>query len=183
MANKKKKPPKCCYPDCFNCPYADCRYDRLESDDFEPDQMEDVPESVLKTRERARKYADSHKEKNRERSRKWYEENRDSEKERAKKWNHENRARIAARRRKNWSENPERHRKKQRDYRAKVKEQLPKCDECSQCTKIHCERLEDGFRRLCVVDMRLVRNTILTSPEWCKKRKEAVVDGERNEAV
>lgn len=110
-------------------------------------------------------------------------QNKERDKERAKKWNHENKARIAARRRKNWSENPEKYREKQRDYRARVKEQLPKCDECSQCTKIHCERLEDGFRRLCVVDMRLVRNTILTSPEWCRKRKEAVVDGERNEAV
>ena len=178
----KKKPPKCCYPDCFNCPYADCRYDRLESEDFEPDQMEDVPESVLKARTRARKYENSHKEENRERSRKWYAENKERDKERAKKWNHENKARIAARRRKNWSENPEKYRKKQRDYRARAKDQLPKCDECSQCTKIHCERLEDGFRRLCVVDMRLVRNTILTSPEWCRKRKEAVVDGERNEA-
>ena len=55
MTVLKKKPPKCSYPDCFNCPYADCRYDRLESEDFEPDQMEDVPESVLKARTRARK--------------------------------------------------------------------------------------------------------------------------------
>ena len=84
----KKKPPKCCYPDCFNCPYADCRYDRLESEDFEPDQMEDVPESVLKARTRARKYENSHKEENRERSRKWYAENKERDKERAKKWNH-----------------------------------------------------------------------------------------------
>lgn len=31
---KNKKPQKCCYPDCFSCPYADCRYDRLEVEDF-----------------------------------------------------------------------------------------------------------------------------------------------------
>lgn len=29
-----KKPPKCCHPNCFECPYADCRYDRLEVEDF-----------------------------------------------------------------------------------------------------------------------------------------------------
>ena len=28
------KPKNCTYPDCFNCPYKDCRYDRLEVEDF-----------------------------------------------------------------------------------------------------------------------------------------------------
>ena len=31
---KVKKPPKCTHPDCFQCPYADCRYDRLEASDY-----------------------------------------------------------------------------------------------------------------------------------------------------
>ena len=30
----KSKPKNCTYPDCFNCPYKDCRYDRLEAEDF-----------------------------------------------------------------------------------------------------------------------------------------------------
>ncbi len=34
MKTKTKKPPKCCHPNCFECPYADCRYDRLETEDF-----------------------------------------------------------------------------------------------------------------------------------------------------
>lgn len=34
MKTKTKKPPKCCHPNCFDCPYADCRYDRLEVEDF-----------------------------------------------------------------------------------------------------------------------------------------------------
>lgn len=34
MKTRVKKPPKCCYPNCFNCPYVDCRYDRLEAEDF-----------------------------------------------------------------------------------------------------------------------------------------------------
>lgn len=29
-----QKPKNCTYPDCFNCPYKDCRYDRLEVEDF-----------------------------------------------------------------------------------------------------------------------------------------------------
>lgn len=29
-----KRPPKCCYPNCFECPYVDCRYDRLEAEDY-----------------------------------------------------------------------------------------------------------------------------------------------------
>ena len=30
----KKKPKNCCHPDCFNCPYVDCRYDGLETSDY-----------------------------------------------------------------------------------------------------------------------------------------------------
>lgn len=29
-----RKPSKCCYPNCFNCPYDDCEYDRLETEDY-----------------------------------------------------------------------------------------------------------------------------------------------------
>lgn len=28
------KPKNCCHPNCFNCPYDDCKYDRLEVEDF-----------------------------------------------------------------------------------------------------------------------------------------------------
>lgn len=28
------KPKKCCYPNCFECPYSDCRYDRMEVEDY-----------------------------------------------------------------------------------------------------------------------------------------------------
>lgn len=29
-----QKPKNCTHPDCFKCPYKDCRYDRLEVEDF-----------------------------------------------------------------------------------------------------------------------------------------------------
>lgn len=38
---RKKKPEKCCKPDCFNCPYSDCRYDRLDYDDFKESNQRD----------------------------------------------------------------------------------------------------------------------------------------------
>lgn len=34
MKTKIKKPPKCCHPNCFECPYVDCRYGRLEVEDY-----------------------------------------------------------------------------------------------------------------------------------------------------
>lgn len=37
----KKRPPKCCKPDCFNCPYVDCRYDELETDDYTESNQRD----------------------------------------------------------------------------------------------------------------------------------------------
>jgi len=34
QAKMNKKPKRCCYPNCFECPYTDCRYDRLEVEDY-----------------------------------------------------------------------------------------------------------------------------------------------------
>lgn len=31
----KQKPKNCTYPDCFNCPYKDCRYDGRENEDID----------------------------------------------------------------------------------------------------------------------------------------------------
>lgn len=31
---KNRKPKRCVYPKCFECPYVDCRYDRLEVEDY-----------------------------------------------------------------------------------------------------------------------------------------------------
>lgn len=30
----RAKPKRCCHPDCFNCPYKDCRYDGMETVDY-----------------------------------------------------------------------------------------------------------------------------------------------------
>lgn len=34
MNSRSHKPKKCCHPDCFNCPYADCIWDELTSSDM-----------------------------------------------------------------------------------------------------------------------------------------------------
>lgn len=34
MKSKTKRPPKCCHPNCLECPYSDCIYDRLEEEDY-----------------------------------------------------------------------------------------------------------------------------------------------------
>lgn len=31
---KNKKPPKCCKPDCFHCPYTECRYEGMDTSDY-----------------------------------------------------------------------------------------------------------------------------------------------------
>lgn len=50
---KNKKPPKCTYPNCFECPYADCRYDRLEVEDYSESNNRDYE---LYEQETGRKY-------------------------------------------------------------------------------------------------------------------------------
>lgn len=34
MNSRFHKPKKCCHPDCFHCPYVDCRWDELTSSDM-----------------------------------------------------------------------------------------------------------------------------------------------------
>lgn len=38
---RKKRPPKCCKPDCFNCPYVDCRYDGMDTNDYTETNIRD----------------------------------------------------------------------------------------------------------------------------------------------
>lgn len=96
---KNKKPAKCVYPNCFECPYADCRYDRLEVEDFSESNNRDYElyeqdtgrkyhkEADLEYRRkrevayqrRNRKYVDRH-----EYNQKYYKENAERIKERMK---------------------------------------------------------------------------------------------------
>lgn len=48
---------------------------------------------------------------------------------------------------------PEAYRQKQRDYRSRIRKEK-----------------QDGYRRLCIVDMRLIEQKVANSPQWCRKR-------------
>ena len=72
--------------------------------------------------------------------------------------------------RRRWAFDPELYRQKQRDYRKRIKDSLPHCDECESCVLVRKEK-QDGYRRLCVEEMRLIEQKVSNSPQWCKQRK------------
>lgn len=84
------------------------------------------------------------------------------------KMDHKDIAALLKRRR--WAFDPELYRQKQRDYRARVKSSLPHCDECEFCVLVRKEK-QDGCRRLCVEEMRLIEQKVSNSPIWCRRRK------------
>lgn len=71
--------------------------------------------------------------------------------------------------RRRWNTNPAAYQQKQRDYRSKIKENLPHCDECTDCILVKKEK-DDGFKRLCIAEIRLIEQKVSNSPQWCKKR-------------
>ena len=71
--------------------------------------------------------------------------------------------------RRRWAANPELYRQKQRDYRSRIKSFLPHCDECDSCVLVRKEK-QEGYRRLCVCEMRLIEQKVSNSPQWCRKR-------------
>jgi hypothetical protein len=75
--------------------------------------------------------------------------------------------------RRRWNINPELYRQKQRDYRARIASNLPHCDECSECILVRKDKA-DGYRRLCIRNLRLVEQKVCNSPQWCEKRKGEV---------
>lgn len=72
--------------------------------------------------------------------------------------------------RRRWKINPELYRQKQQNYRKRRKENLPHCDECERCVLVRKEK-QDGFRRICSGEMRLIEQKVSNSPQWCPKRK------------
>lgn len=64
---------------------------------------------------------------------------------------------------------PEAYQQKQRDYRSRIKATLPHCDGCESCVLVRKEK-QDGYRRLCITDMRLIEQKVSSSPQWCRKR-------------
>jgi hypothetical protein len=76
---------------------------------------------------------------------------------------------VALLKRRRYASDPEAYRQKQRDYRKRIKENLPHCDECNMCVLVEKEK-QDGYRRLCVQKMKLIEQKVANSPHWCSKR-------------
>jgi len=85
--------------------------------------------------------------------------------------NMENKDIAAMLKRRRYAKNPQLYRQKQNDYRMRIKDSLPRCDECGSCVLVGKEK-QDGYRRLCVEEMRLIEQKVSNSPHWCKKRKK-----------
>lgn len=45
MSNCRNKPSLCCHPNCFACPYEDCKYERLEAIDYDISRKIDLDNS------------------------------------------------------------------------------------------------------------------------------------------
>ncbi|MBD5555156.1 MAG: hypothetical protein HDQ95_07405 [Roseburia sp.] len=73
--------------------------------------------------------------------------------------------------RRRWTLNPTLYRQKQQDYRARIKSNLPHCDECENCILVEKEK-QDGYRRLCIDEMRLIEQKVSNCPLWCRKRRD-----------
>lgn len=75
--------------------------------------------------------------------------------------------------RRRWRNNPEIARIKQREYRKKVKESLPHCDECEDCIVV-MGRDGKHLQRLCIEKLRLVEYKVANCPRWCERRTKTV---------
>lgn len=73
--------------------------------------------------------------------------------------------------RRRYRKNKEYYIEKQRKYRKKISDNLPKCNECEFCAFVLQDK-GDGYRRLCVENMRLIEQKVSNCPRWCNKRKE-----------
>lgn len=83
----------------------------------------------------------------------------------------ENKDIAALLKRRRYAVNPALYRQKQQDYRARVKADLPHCDECESCILVEKEK-QDGYRRLCIDKMRLIEQKVSNCPQWCRKRRD-----------
>lgn len=99
MKSRTKRPPKCCHPNCLECPYSDCIYDRLEEEDYTESNNRDYEmyeaytgEKLYKPTSKEYQIArqNAHKRKNRvyvdfhEYNQKYYAENKDKIKQNMK---------------------------------------------------------------------------------------------------
>lgn len=96
---KNKKPPKCCHPNCTECPYVDCRFDGMTTYDYTVTNKRDYEHYEAYTGHKLHRPADKQyrnarhtayerehrvKRNNKEYHRQYYKENAEAIKERTK---------------------------------------------------------------------------------------------------
>lgn len=162
-----------CNRDCFNCKFEDCINDSLTVEELtKKDEIkEEVSREVQLKRDCWNRYAQKNREKISRYSKEYYYKNREKILERSKQWQKDNPLRVNAQKRELYHKDIELSRQKQRDRRAKIRESLPHCNDCEECLLVQKDKGE-GYRRLCVRDLRLIEQKGTTSPFWCSKRKE-----------
>lgn len=172
-----------CNMDCLNCIYSDCindgdfTYEELSSPDF---AVEVSREKEL-ARMRSRRYSETHREEIRAKSLVYYYAHKEQVTARVRQWNKDNPLRVSAGKRKRWSNDPEKYRQKQREYRHKVNDSLPHCDSCEGCISVLNSKTrkgdeEIGHQRLCVPSLRLIDYKVSSSPRWCPIRGGEISD-------
>lgn len=114
------RPPKCKYPNCFECIYVDCRFEQLTFDDIKSQDefdksLETIEPDVLQRIERQKRYDAT--EKGKERKKRY--QKTDKFKERQKEYNKSDKGKERWRRY-YYKKKLERARKENRAYEVKV---------------------------------------------------------------
>lgn len=77
LRKMKNKPKKCCYPNCENCPYVDCRYDNITNeeismqDDYDKEINSDIQRMRAISNNTLHFYKYNHSEKGKQRAKKY----------------------------------------------------------------------------------------------------------------
>lgn len=151
------RPECCCHPDCFQCPYPDCKYNgTLAGERVDVNMTDGISREEYIRRKNEKRNG-------------W---KKDCSYPNCSECQYEdcivdNVNALLKRRR--YNANPEAYRQKQRDYRSRVAESLPHCDECNECTLVKLDK-GTGFKRLCVLEMRLILQKVTCCPQWCPKK-------------
>lgn len=118
------KPKLCCHPNCFECPYDDCKNENLYDSDFSTDKQA----GVVKYKENT-----------------YYGENREERLKKAKEYYYRNRERILAQKKKYRDANLELVRQRERDYYELNKEhiRLQKKESCKKYYEKNKEKIKE----------------------------------------
>ena len=160
-----------CDRKCFECRFSDCINNTFSYDELSKKEDIEISREQKMARDRANRYSENHRIELRQKGREYYYSHRELMNERSKQWSKENPLRVSSRRKEARLKDPEKYRQKQREYKQRVREGFPHCNECEECVLVENTK-NDGHTRVCCYDMRLIEKKVSTSPHWCIKRKE-----------